>query len=241
MKEEVQGDRVEARGSSRKSVPKDCHEARRGGSALFDLYRPSRSTNDWGARSDVGPAIASPSYFHVACSRFQWRRGIESLSMGHLPLPSSSTATVKRRGGLPPDYYILLAPCPAPRGGEETYPTPAPSRRLPPPPFPASFFLVTSGRIAAVAERIAGEHRLSVSRPALPSPPWDILLLFFLSSFFGHFFQRSVSSVVSVVTHGRESRPTRRRWIRGQGYYFARGPDTNRADNEDSGTEREKV
>lgn len=58
---------------------------RRGGSALFDLYRPSRSTNDWAARSNDGPAIASPSYFHVACSRFQWRRGPECLSMGHLP------------------------------------------------------------------------------------------------------------------------------------------------------------
>lgn len=91
--------------------------------------------------------------------------------MGHLPLPSSSTATVKRRGGLPPD-------CP---------PRPAPGRwgrNVPHRPLvflcpPSSFFLVTSGR---TAKRIAGEHRLGVSRPALPPPPWDVLLLQFCSS-----------------------------------------------------------
>lgn len=72
-----------------------------------------------------------------------------------------------------------LPPRPAPRGGEETYPTGLSLSS----PVPV-FFLVTSGH----TEHIAGEHRLSVSRPALPLPSRDVLLLLFLSFFFGHFF-----------------------------------------------------
>ena len=45
---------------------------------LLDLYRPSRSTNDWGRWTLVALAIASPSYFHVACALISKREHTQS-------------------------------------------------------------------------------------------------------------------------------------------------------------------
>lgn len=58
-KKEEQEEEEADREGSMKSVPKESRGGS-GGSALFDLYRPSRSTNDWGARSNVGPVYSLP-------------------------------------------------------------------------------------------------------------------------------------------------------------------------------------
>lgn len=222
LREQSGGGRRRRRSRGRERAER-FRETRRGGSVLFDLYRPSRSTNDWGARSDVGPAIASPSYFHVACSRFQWRRGIESLSMGHLPLPSSSTAAVKRRGGLSPD-------CPPLRVMKW-------GRNIPHRPLSslAPLFLLPRHFWTY------GKHCRNIDSTFLG----QLFLLHRETSFVCcscHSSSVTSSSfLINFVTHARGSRPTRRQWIRGQAY-FTHVPDTDRrwsVMNEDSDMEKQ--
>ncbi|CAL1677622.1 unnamed protein product [Lasius platythorax] len=74
--------------------------------------------------------------------------------MGHLPLPSSSTATVKRRGGLPPDRE---------RWEREAYPAP-----LFPTPVSFLIFIASEGNASSSVGEAPGTD---VSRPALPPPP----------------------------------------------------------------------
>lgn len=106
--------------------------------------------------------------------------------MGHLPLPSSSTATVKRRrsAGRARERE---------EGGEETYPAHRP--RSSPAPLPLVFSAVATAAVAAsgdTAERTScrpgSTGSTSVSRPALPPPPCITSFFCFCSFFFGFFF-----------------------------------------------------
>lgn len=155
----------------------------------------------------------------MACSRFQWRRGIESLSMGHLPLPSSSTVTVKRREELPPD-----CPLPPPRPHAPEW-----GRNVP--HWPLSPLLLPS----------SSSSFLDVRNTSLGNTNSAFLGQLFLYFYCGTFFfcsscrSSSVTSSASLINFfdSFHCRPCERitfhspSVVRGQGY-LARGPDADR-------------